>query len=40
MAEELITYGMVRDKGYTVAAAKENNEYAIKQDFQIGDHNY
>ena len=36
MANELITYGMVREKGHTVAAAKENNEYAIRADFLSG----
>ena len=35
MADELITYGMVRDKGHTVTADKENNEYAIRRDFEL-----
>ena len=36
MAEELITYGMVRGKGYTVSVTKQDSEYAIKEDFQSG----
>ena len=33
---ELITYGMIRGKGYTVSATKGDSEYAIKGDFQLG----
>lgn len=36
MAEELITYGMVRGKGYAVSVTKQDSEYAIKQDFMEG----
>ena len=36
MAEELITYGMVRAKGYLVSGTKQDSEYVIKQDFEIG----
>lgn len=36
MAEELITYGMIRDKNYTVPTNLDDSEYAIKADFELG----
>lgn len=36
MSEELITYGMIREKRYAVSETKQDSEYAIKQDFMEG----